>query len=304
MLYFRHNRPDYDGKELCVNSASCPQDDKTQDYKLVVLLLSYYLYLLKQKIPEITKFILENGKDMTSNITIRPYNVNVAGKIRTLEFYGTTSTTLFTVPAGKKYVLFTLTQYSTTAATNTVSDSGGFVFDTTPLTPSVPYVMNINVVFEAGESLLWSSSNTSTNQIVKVFYIEFEDTVPLFSFKESVVTGVQTVLMQANASKPALIICGYNGSTFFNIADMITPSTSTLFSCNPSGGFYSSQVLYNSQKISAGDVIFQSSASPTSFSTHVTNYGYNGQSCIIGPGDSISVIPNNDFNVYGTYYQF
>jgi hypothetical protein len=312
-----------------LSSKQCSDDEKDKkmvDIQLgfIILLLSYYLYLLKQPLLEPQRI---NGTDGTFNITLRPYSFNIPGKIQMFEktINNDLSETLFTVPAGKRYLLFSVMQFNTTGSsvTNTLSVSTPIFFklDQTVINGNSSYTVNIALVFEEGESLFWQtlpSSAPPMTQIIKVFYVELETSkqIPLYSFKKIVgSSSLVSNLFQASNSGPAIIISGYNGFAFNNYFNTLTPASSNIFSCSSnspsSPSSYNANVFIDGFKVlQAGSSLITNTSglpSPSSASIHALNYGIVDRGFIIAPGSALQVGPVSGVNgiqVYGTYYQF
>jgi hypothetical protein len=312
------------------NSNKCDQDQdqdlkqcKKNDlqYGFIIVLLSFYLYLLNQPLPEPKK---SNGTDGTFNITLRPYSFNIPGKIKVIEkvIINTQNSTLFTVPAGKRFLLYSVMEINTSTTTtslNTIS-ALSFKLDQTIVQPNSAYTVNVTLVFEEGESLLWQATTVPTSaQIIKVFYVELNqsDNIPLFSFKKFV-TSIAPIstLMQAASSGPAIIISGYNGFEYLNYNNTTSPTTSTIYSCSVNDPFtfqnYTANIYIDNFKVGqSGFFVIDDTVnipSPSSASIHSLNYGLNGIGFVISPNSTVQVGPvsggPSGIFVYGTYYQF
>ena len=295
-------------------------------YGFILVLLSLYLYLLNQPLPEPKK---SNGTDGTFNITLRPYSFNIPGKIRVLEqvIINTQNANLFTVPAGKRFLLYSVMEINTSTTTTSLnslfaSNPISFKLDQTIVQPNSAYTVNVTLMFEEGESLLWQATTVPTSpQIIKVFYGELNqsDNIPLFSFKKFV-TSIAPIstLMQAASSGPAIIISGYNGFEYSNYNNTTSPTTSTIYSCSVNDPFtfqnYTANIYIDNFKVGqGGSSVIDDTVnipSPSSASIHSLNYGLNGLGFVISPSSVVQVGPVSGgpapagIFVYGTYYQF
>lgn len=298
---------DFQNKEkkfILNNNNSNETQLSPNQWVILAVLLSYYLYLRQQQEQQIVETIRYTpGKD--SNLIANLRNgINIPGISKTIQIANQTLTqnivfTLFTVPAGKRYLLHQVISFFKTNSSlgieyrhvnkfgnnfllskfnNIFSGRGLFVerIDTIPLNSANPTTLNyFNVfhpliMFEEGESFVILNTNSTqlTNIDFKYMFWEIDaaDNIPIKSFFKQVVPNTITTpvpgneLFTAESSGPAFLLSPYE---YINPQSSIVSGTASLGSLGPliSSNELNSQV----QQVNNGCVNFFNATNPASF---------------------------------------